>query len=284
MLTFDPARAPSAPSDAATVLLVRAVEPRGVELLLVRRHASSPFLGGAVVFPGGKVDAADRLTTSHVGLPRRGLEASSFAAERAHLVALAVCACREALEEAGILLGVPLVTEPRVAIMRAALASGVSFDDVLRGESSGVQLDLGALEPFARWVTPEAEARRFDARFFLARAPEGQTGEVDHHETVEAMWSAPQPMLDAFHRGDVFLAPPTLRALELLADVGDVAEAFALAQSQSLLPIQPRVVEGDPVMLVIPGDPLHEVDEPRVAGGTRFVLRDGRFVSERASR
>jgi 8-oxo-dGTP pyrophosphatase MutT (NUDIX family) len=284
MLTFDPSREPSVPIDAATVLLVRPAETWGIELLLVRRHASTPFLGGAVVFPGGKLDVADHAATAHLGFASRALDVPGFAVARAHLVALGVCACRESLEEAGVFLASPAPTVAAVARVRAALAAGVSLDDGLSREGVPLRLDLDRLEPFARWVTPKAEPRRFGARFFLARAPEGQTGEVDHHETVAAMWSAPRPMLQAFHRRDVFLAPPTLRALELLADVGDVDEAFAVARRQSLQPIEPRFVEGDPAMLILPGDPLHEVDEPRVDGGTRFVLRDGRLVSEHASR
>lgn len=280
MLSFDPARPASPPIDAATLLVVRDGERSTPELLFVRRHAASPFLGGAVVFPGGKVDAGDRSARVIAGSPRRGLEGEGFAEDLEHLTALAVCACREALEEAGLLVATSKVLSAEVSRARAALAAGRTIDDALGLIAADLRLNLDALVPFARWVTPEAEARRFDARFFLAAAPEGQVAAIDARETVAVMWSSPAPMLDAFHRGDVFLAPPTLRALELLAEISSVDAAFALASRQSLLPIRPEFIPGDPPMLVLPGDPLHSVARRHVDGGSRFVLRNERFVSE----
>src|SRR5690606_35126604 len=134
--------------------------------------------------------------------------------------------------------------------------------------------------PFARWVTPRAEARRYDARFFMTELPAGQRGRHDDHETTSSVWATPARMLDAFMRGDVFLAPPTIRAFELLLGVRSSAEAIALCAAQSLAPICPELVSTDPPTLALPGDRAHSVREPAVAGPTRFVLRDGKFVSE----
>src|SRR5262249_2792311 len=135
--------------------------------------------------------------------------------------------------------------------------------------------------PWARWITPEAESRRFDARFFLLELPLGQVGRHDEHETTMSFWARPAGILDRAARGEIFLAPPTTRTLELLAGEADVASALVLAGGQSLRPICPSFVpDASAPFLALPGDPEHPVRERRVAGPTRFVLREGRFVSE----
>jgi hypothetical protein len=96
-----------------------------------------------------------------------------------------------------------------------------------------------------------------------------------------SFWARPADVLARSARGDIFLAPPTTRTLELLADVPSVAAALALAAEQSLLPICPLFVpDARAPFLALPGDPQHPVRERRVAGPTRFVLRGARFVSE----
>ena len=258
----------------------------GIEVFCVLRHQKSSFLGGAVVFPGGKVDPADagaawtelatephpravELTGSSGGVTPR---------------ALAVAACRESLEEAGI---VP------IAPALGAADGGPDLADALRSELSGdaglagalrrrgLRLALDRLVPWARWITPEAEARRFDARFFLLELPAHQIGRHDEHETTMSFWARPASVLERSARGEIFLAPPTTRTLELLATASDAGAAYALAARQSLEPICPLFVpDAHAPFLALPGDPAHAVRERRVAGPTRFVLRDGRFVGE----
>lgn len=282
MLSFDPDRdgPPPTPRAAATVVVVRrrevADDRGGLEVFCVKRNDRSGFLGGAVVFPGGKVDPGDEAASLHASeVPRR---AAAFEAEDASALALCVAACRETLEEAGI---VPLVGgSPEIAaLLRADLAAGASLVEALA--SRGARLDLGLLEPFARWVTPEAEQRRFDARFFLLALPPGQEGSHDRHETTQSFWAAPAEVLRRFEAGEVFLAPPTTRTLELLRSITSYEDARALARAQGLAPVCPRFVLSEGVaVLALPGDPEHPVGERRVEGPTRFVLRDGRFVSE----
>ena len=219
MLRFEPGREPVEPKAAATLLVLRDGDA-GPELFCVRRHAASAFMGGAVVFPGGKLDEADAAPafeslTSGLA-PRSELVADGPTQARA----LAVCACREALEEAMLLVGDPSLDDTALGAMRASLEGGESFATLL--EQAGIRLATDRLIPFARWVTPTAESRRYDARFYLARAPEGQGGLHDEHETVSSVWSTPARMLGAFDAGDVFLAPPTTRCLELLKGAVDV--------------------------------------------------------------
>jgi 8-oxo-dGTP pyrophosphatase MutT (NUDIX family) len=277
-------RAAVPPKDAATLILVRDASA-GLEVFCVERNKKSGFLGGAIVFPGGKLDAKDA-DASLVDLvtapraPQRGVE--PFAADAAHLRALTIAACRESLEEAAI---VPLTSPASADDLSALRARLAAEPDALVAflRARGAKLDLAALHPFARWITPEAEARRFDARFFVAIAPEGQTGAHDEHETMASFWARPAEVLLRFEAGEVQLAPPTHRTLALLAERKDASDVLALAEASCLDPICPRLVpQGDTAALTLPGDPEHEVASARVAGTSRYVLRAERWLPEDA--
>jgi 8-oxo-dGTP pyrophosphatase MutT (NUDIX family) len=277
-LDFDPGRTGPAPRPAATVIVLREAG-EGLEVFCVRRHQKSGFMGGAVVFPGGKVDAKDasELWTelSSEPHPRTAAMVTDDAPGRA----LAVAASRECLEEAAIGPLDQALPDEDILAMRGELEGGRALPEILRAR--GVRLATHALVPWARWITPEAESRRFDARFFLLALPSLQRGAHDERETVMSFWASPAAVLDRFLRGELWLAPPTCRSLELLSDCGSLQSAFELADAQSLLPVCPRaVLSEDGLYLALPGDPSHEVGEKRVSGKTRFVLRDGRLVSE----
>jgi 8-oxo-dGTP pyrophosphatase MutT (NUDIX family) len=298
MTEEDRAATATKPSDAATLLVLRqtaspeagateaGATEEGVELFCVRRNASSAFLGGVVVFPGGKLD---RLDSDRAWRARcNGLHdrAASFADSADHALALAVCACRESLEEAGLLPCQPPISAVTAAAMRAGLSGGGHggrdcgdpFDEVVAAH--GLVVDTVALVPFARWITPAGESRRYDARFFMTTLPPGQEGRHDDHETVSSLWASPARLLEAYRAGDLFLAPPTIRSLTILAQCATIEAALASCGDQSLQPVCPEFVPSDPPMLALPGDPEHSVAERRVPGPTRFVLRDGLFVAE----
>lgn len=278
MLRFSPDQPPVAPRDASTLVLVRPAAG-GMEVFCVERNKKVRFMGGAIVFPGGKLDDAhdrdpvwERLSTAPAP---RGL---GFAADRATLRALAVAACRESLEEAAILpVAGGALREPDLLALRASISKRA---EALREtlEARALRLDLAALHPLAHWVTPEAETRRFDARFFLACAPEGQPGAHDESETMASFWAAPAEVLARFDASEVQLAPPTHRTLSVLAEARTVEGAFAAAARATLEPICPKLVQhrdasGETLALVLPGDPEHDVREARVAGASRYVLR-----------
>ena len=226
-------------------------------------------------------DGADAWTLGEAGLLSTAphARAAAMAGDDATAIALGVAACREGLEEAAI---VPLdrtLPDAEILAMRKELEGGAAFAEVLRRR--GARLDLGTLVPWGRWVTPEAEQRRFDARFFLLALPDQQLGAHDERETTHSFWGRPADVVKRFVGGEVFLAPPTLRSLELLADCATIEAAVALANEQSLLPICPRFVFDEKApYLALPGDPSHEIAERRIAGKSRFVLRDARFLSE----
>lgn len=281
MLDFDPDRPAAPPRDAASVLVLREGSADSVEVFCVERHARSGFLGGAVVFPGGKVDASDAAPGWEQLSTAPPLRSEPFETESAHARALAVAACRELFEEGAILpVSGDSLDAASALTMRAAVRNGAAFSEELA--QRGLVLDIARLLPFGRWITPEAESRRFDARFYLLPLPSGQQGHHDDHETTRSFWGTPRQVLTRWMAGEIMLAPPTTRALEILEEAKTIEAAIALARTQSLLPICPVFVANeDAPFLALPGDPMHPVPERRIDGTTRFVLRDGRFVSER---
>jgi 8-oxo-dGTP pyrophosphatase MutT (NUDIX family) len=278
VLEFDPNRITTPPREAATVVIVRD-GAEGLEVFCVRRHAKSAFMGGALVFPGGKVDAKDRDPRWFDRTTALDPRAALFSSDLAHALALAVAACRETLEEGRILPTQPAIADDVLAeLLRDTQTEGF-LETLIQRE---IVLDVAQMAPLARWVTPEAESRRFDARFYLLALPAGQIGKHDEHETTMSLWAKPKDILVAAAEGRFFLAPPTSRTLELLAKENDVHGAFQMAARQTLQPVCPEFVAEDPAFIALPGDPKHSIREKRVEGPTRYVLREGRFVSEDA--
>lgn len=281
MLDIELGRQGPPPIDAATILCLRD-GAEGLEVLCVERHPRSGFLGGAIVFPGGKLDPSDRDPRNTLGASLPNRSSSPIADDDATLVALSVAAARECFEEAGLLFHRPRespLQEPTRRAIRERLAAKESFPELLA--EHGIALDLAGLVPFARWVTPVSETRRFDTRFYLARAPEDQTAIHDAHETTSAFWAPPSAVLARFARGECAVFPPTHRSLEILEGASSVEGALALASSLSLGIICPELakhVDADApegtLALVLPGDSDHSLREVRVPGASRYVLRD----------
>lgn len=285
MLDIDENRAAVEPRDAATLLLVRDAAGGGIEIFCVERSKESRFMGGAIVFPGGKLDPGDRDDGWRAASTPPHATSTPIAADDETLRALAIAACRESLEEAALLplAGASLDHDALLALRAELGTKARTLLECVRAR--GLRLDLAALRPFARWITPVAESRRFDARFFLARAYDTARGQHDATETTSSFWARPDAVLQRFEAGEIQLMPPTNRTLELLAPMHSVEAAFALAARASLRPICPRLVQhrdakGETLALVLPGDPEHDVREPRVAGRSRFVLRDDRWLPE----
>jgi 8-oxo-dGTP pyrophosphatase MutT (NUDIX family) len=278
---------PAQPVSAATVVLLRD-SPRGAEVLMVRRHERSGDFAGASVFPGGVVDPGDgdpELTPIESGFSLRDALASlGEALGETEVRALYVAACRELFEEAGILLSTAVegAALARLSERRAALQAGTeSFAQTLAAERCVLALDR--LVPFARWITPDFQARRWDARFFAAEAPSGQTAECDGSETSEAVWLRPADALDAYRSGEHQLAPPTFRVLEEISQFGTTAEALgslrAAGPPRPILPVRLSGVSA--LTLVYPGDRDYPLGG-RGSGLNRLVLEGGRWKSERS--
>jgi 8-oxo-dGTP pyrophosphatase MutT (NUDIX family) len=192
------------------------------------------------VFPGGAVDALD-------GEGARTLMRGSAGACDP---AFAFAAARETFEECGLLfadrrLEVPELVEAR----RDLLAGKTPFGELLR--RLDVVVDAGAMRYFSRWITPPGEVRRFDARFFVARAPQEQVAEADAIEVHDGRWLAPHAALAAYERGEIQLIFPTIKHLERLAAFSTIDALFAFAETKPIVPVAPRV-SGDRLFSIAP--------------------------------
>jgi len=239
---------PPVPREAATLILLRPAAPSaaGIEVLMLRRHANSAFMPGAYVFPGGVVEESDY--APEVERLCRGLtfaEACAAIPDANPLqkaLGFFVAAIREAFEESGILIACdesscPAALTPQQKIRLAAHRLPVHrnprlFAPMLADES--LKIAAESLLYFAHWITPEASPIRFDARFFVARAPGDQEASSDGIETTVALWIAPQALLEAHHRGDLYLPVPTLSSVTTLAGFSSVDEVIASAQAKAI--------------------------------------------------
>lgn len=274
MLDIDPLRDGVPPAPAATVVLVRD-GAEGPEVLLVQRHRATAFMGGAYVFPGGRVDAADADPALLARVEGLDAEARLHEPGTGSLAgALFVAAIRETLEEAGVLLGGP---REAAGPMRAALANGSFLTAV---EQHGASLDAGRLVPFARWVTPAVEKKRFDARFFVARVAGDEIATHDTHETVASRWFRPADAVEDHLVGAIDLPPPTLRTLESLSDAPSADAILEAARRRPPPYVRPVFRDlGGQWILALPGDAEHPEKTAVLEGTTRFVCREARWYS-----
>ncbi len=239
---------------------------------MLRRHANSGFVGGAYVFPGGKVDDDDRTGRAEDACAGRSdADASDLLGVEGGGLAFWVAALRECFEEAGVLLayggdhadvmidmGEP-EARARLAAERVALNAGqVSFLDSCRRQ--GVRLAVGRVHYFSHWITPEPAPRRYDTRFFVAALPPGQVPIHDEFETVETQWVRPGDALARAKAGEFDLIFPTMKNLEAIERFSTSAELLAAAAAVERVPtVLPRVIADEHgVRIVLPGDPAYD--------------------------
>jgi 8-oxo-dGTP pyrophosphatase MutT (NUDIX family) len=251
--------------EAASVILLRRAPP-AFEVFLLRRHKRASFMASAFVFPGGAAESGEDARTA---------------------------AARELFEEAGVLLArvdSELDTEtlelPIQAKLRRRVLDGAEATAVITG--AGLAWSTETLVPWAHWITPSIESRRFSARFFVCELPSGQTPSFDDVETVDQLWIAPG---DAVGRAaDLQLPPPQLRTLWELSQHDSIEQVLATgrARADEPHPIMPRLraaEPGGPPCLLLPWDPEYTVTgtgdatpltyTPRWAvGPSRFILED----------
>jgi len=254
---------PPVARDATTVVLVRDGEP-GLEVCVLRRSEALPFAPGVCVFPGGALDPAD-FDVPVTGQVRATLPSVAPALASALLVA----GVRETFEEVGVLLAVSagdaeVVADADWPADRAVAAAG-SLAAVLARRS--LQIVAEDLLPIAHWVTPEVESRRYDTRFLLAELPPEQRVDVDGSEIVDAVWVTPAHGLVGADSGELPMLPPTRAVIAMLASVGTVADAFALARATQIRPLMPAPVKvGDDIGWVLTdaytGARLGEINMP----------------------
>lgn len=220
------------PRPAATLILLRQGSG-GLETLMLQRTQGAVFLGGAYVFPGGSLDAADAATRRVVGLTEA--QANQRLGLPGGALAYYVAAVRECFEEAGVLLAVDAGGKP----VPAARAQGLlpwreRFFELLEKEDLYIPAD--ALAYYGHWITQPGRTRRFDTRFFVALAPEGQEGAHDATEHIHQLWTAPREALERGRRGEIELVYATQQTLQDLARFSEPGAAFAYARGLGEIP------------------------------------------------
>ena len=208
---------------------------------MVRRHDNVAFMGGAYVFPGGRVDDDDRARSEAYPI----LEPTSR---------------------------FPDLTSELERIYRAAAVRELE-------EEVSLQIDPSELVPFAHWVTPDIETKRYDTKFFMVAMPYGQEARHDEHETTDLRWLSPQGAIESCLADEIMLPPPTWTTLKQLAPFSSAVEAFAWAKTKRIVTIEPGFVrDEEKTMLPLPGDPTYPaIDGWEVPEETRFLLQDGRW-------
>ncbi len=252
------------PRPAATLILVRDAS-HGLEVLLAKRTHLANFAGGAYVFPGGAVDNTDsapELAALAAGID--DAEASKRLGIEQGGLGYWIAAIRECFEEAGLLfahshedelIGIDADAARRFASVRRALAAGeANLLQLL--QSHNLRLATDRLHYFSHWITQAGRPRRYDTRFFLAEAPDRQTPSHDGEELVNHLWIRPGEALERGSRGELNLMFPTLKTLESLSKLDDVATAIDYARALRVRPpMSPRAGSGrDGKRLLVPGD------------------------------
>ena len=222
--------------DAGTLVVVRP-RPDGAPLLLMtERAATMKFAGGAMVFPGGAVDEADREFARSLG--------SAMAPED---LAARIAAIRETIEECGLALTASAfaLSRDRADAVRRALREGEDFASV--AGAMGLAFDFDHLVPFAHWCPPARGVRkRFNTRFYVAVAGAGQEELVpDGQETARLGWYSARDILDRADRGEAKIIFPTRCNLERLARFDTVDALLDHARTQPVRLISPWIETRD---------------------------------------
>jgi 8-oxo-dGTP pyrophosphatase MutT (NUDIX family) len=199
-----------------------------LEVLMVVRSATAHF-ASAMVFPGGVLDEAD-----FDPLWDRFAHGAGLSAEDR---ALRICAFRELFEETGVLLGDKTTANPAMDLR------GLVTDSIFLWSLTdhGANLDLDAMHPFARWITPEFAAKRFDTHFYLCGLETEVTPLEDGYETVAVEWITPARALALGAAKERSLMFPTRANLELLAQSCSVDDAIAAARARTIVPVCPTL-------------------------------------------
>ena len=240
------------PIPAATLVVVRDRERGPPELLMVERASGMAFAGGALVFPGGRMDEADRELAEPFGLADGGAR---------------VAAIRETIEETAVAVGIdPLPSIEDAAAMQRDLVADRPFGELL--SEASLKLDLAALTPLARWLPNFHVTRRFDTLFFIAAGPAGDwRPSIIAGECSGAFWLTAAEALERERSGEARLIFPTRRNLERLAGHGSFAAMRADAQAHPIEPITPWVEEhGGEKFITIPSDLGYPVTREKLDG------------------
>lgn len=294
------------PKKAATIILLREKESKGLEVFLLKRHEKSSFMGGNFVYPGGRVDRNDgslEICSLCKGItPEEAYQIFGESIPPDESFAHWVAGIRELFEEAGVLLAYDQSGNPFILKNPAERERFLNYRNLLQKDKLTIcqlaqeekfLLALDQLHYYGHWITPEARSERFDTRFFLARHPIGQEATYDQKETTVGIWLNPKEALEENLRGEVILSPPTLKTLEDLSRFKSIDEVFNSLRKKEIRPVLPILtkISGDP-LIIFPWDPEYEIfqggeisvhiDHGRPSqpedNTTRLILKEGRWL------
>ncbi len=235
---FAEERSVTVPRDASTVIVTRDTDA-GIEVYLLRRSSKSPGFPDAYVFPGGTLDKTDFSPQARMRL---------IGQLRPSEPAFTYAAIRETFEECGLLFSVEPVEHGALSAARSELLAGKrSFGETLI--ALNVRLDARAVRYFSRWITPTVNPHRFDARFFVARAPAGQVAEADALETYDGRWVRPADALAQAERDEIQMIFPTIKHLERVGGFATVDDLLAFTETKKTIPVTPEVRPGPTFLL-----------------------------------
>jgi len=256
------------PRPAATVVLLRD-SPSGIEVYLLHRRRSMPFAGGMQAFPGGAVDLrdADDPALGWLG-PPPSVWVTRLGTSEPVARGFVCAAVRETFEESGVLLAASpdgTLVDAAGSVWendrRALVERRLVLSELLKRRNLAVQTSL--LRPWAHWITPRFEPRRYDTWFFLAPVPAGQRARDVSGEADRAFWMHPAEAVAATVAGAVTMLPPTWAVLEELANYDTVADALAAADGRAVETVLPGWIEVDgEIRVVLPDDAEFPGDDP----------------------
>lgn len=281
------------PRPAATIILARN-SADGVEVLMMQRTTAVDFATGMHVFPGGAVDPTDHhpeIASLCVDLD--DARASQMLGIEQGGLAYWIAAIRECFEESGLMLGYRAERElvrlqgedaDRLAKLRLEMAQNkLTFADILKAEQFRAATDRIAY--YSHWITQAGRPKRYDTRFFVAQAPEGQTAEQDNHETVGQVWVRPEQAIEMNKAGTIELMFPTIKTLESLTPFKEVEELLEYARMPKpkvlIAPFTATARDGKQHIL-IPGDfaytEVRKID-PENKGTAQSFIEPGQPVA-----
>lgn len=251
------------PAAAATIVLLRPATA-GFQMFMILRHHQIDFASGALVFPGGKVEAGD--SDPALGALCDGADSDET------VRSIQVGAIREAFEECGVLLARAAGEE--VLIGGARLSELDPYRDRIHGGELSflefltrysLRLACDQLVPFAHWITPEMMPKRFDTYFYLAMAPADHVAVHDGHESVDSVWITPEQAMADAASGTRTIIFPTLRNIAKLATAPTAEVAIEEARRSAVMTVMPWMEQrDDATYLCIPPDAGYDISEEKI--------------------
>jgi 8-oxo-dGTP pyrophosphatase MutT (NUDIX family) len=251
---------------AATVTLVRDTA-QGVEVLMLQRNHQSGFMPGMFLFPGGAIDPGDHAPEVTARCPTLNDSTASAALGLTEGgLAYWAAAIRESFEEAAVLLA---CDERGELVNPRDPGRAERFDEYRRKLNAGEEelgpileaerltLAVERLTYFSHWITPVSAPRRYDTRFFVAVAPEGQEAAPDNVEAIHHVWVNPARAVDRYRSGEYKMRTPTIRTLEQFAEFDRTDSLIeALRALHDIPAMLPRI--GPDGKRLLPGDAGYE--------------------------